>query len=121
MRGLALLLLVFAVAVTGGSADDEFAMRVGQRVRLPFVTIQPEWSATFELVRDSLPTAWRPVAKDGFELPVSQSVEGAARRTLHPGETFDATWVARAQGVHEVRMISATGQVAYRRAVRVRR
>ena len=63
-------------AVNGGSAEHEFVMRAGQRVRLRFVNIQPELPATFELVRDSLPTAWRPVAKDGFELPVSRRSRG---------------------------------------------
>ncbi len=107
-------------AVNGGSGEAEFVLRVGQRVRLRFVNIQPEWPATFELLRDTLVTTWRPVAKDGFELPVSQSVEGAARRILHPGETFDATWAASAPGVYQVRMVSPTGQVAYHRVVRVR-
>ena len=107
-------------AVNGGSGEGEFVIRVGQRMRLRFVNIQPEWPATFELVRDSLVTTWRPVAKDGFELPVSQSVSGAARRILNPGETFDATWVAPATGVYQVRMISPTGQGAYRRVLRVR-
>jgi hypothetical protein len=89
-------------------------------VRLRFVNIQPELPATFELVRDTLVTTWRPVAKDGFELPALQSVDGAASRILHPGETFDATWAASAPGVYHVRMITSTGQVAYRRTLRVR-
>ncbi len=108
-------------AVNGGSAEPEFTVRMGQRLRLRFVNIQPEWPATFEVVRETAATTWRPVAKDGFELPSSQSVEGPARRELHPGETFDATWAPTVPAVYEVRMIAATGEVAYRRVVRVRR
>jgi hypothetical protein len=61
------------------------------------------------------------VAKDGFAMPVSQSVKGAARRLLHPGETFDSEWEPPAPGVYQLRMISYAGNVACRRTVRVRR
>ena len=71
-------------------------------------------------MRDSLASVWRAMAKDGYELPVAQSVDGAARRELNPGETFDAMWMPPRPGVYQVRMISATGQVAYRRVMRVR-
>ena len=83
------------------------------------MNIQPEWRATFELVRDSLPVAWRPVAKDGFELPTSQAVSGPSRRALWPGETFDAEFAPTAAGRFRLRMISEKGKVAYERTVRV--
>jgi FtsP/CotA-like multicopper oxidase with cupredoxin domain len=108
-------------AVNGGSREEAFTMRVGARARLRFVNIQPEWPGTFELVRDSVPAVWRPVGKDGFALPPSQAIETAARRTLHPGETFDAEWMPTAAGLYELRMVAADGAVAYRRTVRVRR
>ena len=73
-------------AVNGTSGAGEFVMRMGQPVRLRFVNIPPEWNATFELVRDSLPAVWRPVAKDGFALPAAQAIAGTARRKLFPGE-----------------------------------
>lgn len=106
-------------AVNGASTEAEFTMRAGQRVRLRFVNIQPEAPATFELVQDTVPTVWRAAAKDGYELPAAQAKEGTARRELHPGETFDATWAPATPGVYAVRMLTATGTVAYRRTVRV--
>ena len=106
-------------AVNGGSGEPEFAMRVGHTVRLRFVNIQPEWRATFELVRDSLRVMWRPVAKDGFELPTSQSTAGPSRRALWPGETFDAEFAPTLAGVYHVRMISEKCKLAYDRLVRV--
>ena len=106
-------------AVNGGTSEPAFTMRAGNAVRMRFVNIQPEWRATFELVRDSLPVAWRPVAKDGFELPTSQAVSGPARRALWPGETFDAEFAPTAAGRFRLRMISEKGKVAYERTVRV--
>lgn len=60
----------------GTSGEGLFVMRVGQPERLRFEDIQPEWNATFELVRDSVPAVWRPVAKDGFALPAAQAIAG---------------------------------------------
>ena len=108
-------------AVNGGNREEAFTMRVGARVRLRFVNIQPEWPGTFELVRDSVPSVWCPVGKDGFALPPSQAIETAARRTLHPGETFDAEWMPMTAGLYELRMVASDGAVAYRRTVSVRR
>lgn len=107
-------------AVNGGHGEAPFAIRTGQRVRMRFINIQPEAKATFELVRDSVAVGWRPVAKDGFELPAVQSVAGPARRTLWPGETFDAEFSPTAPGTYHLRMISDKKQVAYERVVQVR-
>ena len=107
-------------AVNGTSGAGEFVMRMGQPVRLRFVNIPPEWNATFELVRDSLPAVWRPVAKDGFALPAAQAIAGPARRKLFPGETFDAEFLPTTPGTYQLRMISEQGKLAYRRTVRVR-
>ena len=97
-----------------------FAMRAGQRVRMRFINIQPETSDTFERVRDSLPVVWRPMAKDGYELPSTQAIVGPSQRTLWPGETFDAEFAAAAMGTYHLRMISDKGVVVYERTVHVR-
>jgi hypothetical protein len=52
--------------VNSDSAKGEFVVRMAQPARLRFVNIRPESNATSELLRDSLPGVWRPVAKDGF-------------------------------------------------------
>ncbi len=106
--------------VNGGSTEAPFQLPMGRPVRMRFINIQPEWKATFEVLRDSLPVVWRPMAKDGFELPVAQGVSGQARRSLWPGETFDAEFSPKAPGTYRVRMISEKGLVAYERRIVVR-
>lgn len=106
--------------VNGDSSEPAFSLRAGQSVRLRFVNIQPEWKATYELVRDTVPAVWRAVAKDGFELPTSQRVAGPARRSMWPGETFDAEFAPTQPGTYQLRMISEKGQVVYRRVLQVR-
>jgi FtsP/CotA-like multicopper oxidase with cupredoxin domain len=109
-----------APAVNGGNTEPEFTMRAGDRVRMRFINIQPEEPATYVLVRDARPADWRAMAKDGFELHGAQAAIGAARRTLWPGETFDAEFAPTAPGLYQLRMIASTGKVAYERMVRVR-
>jgi FtsP/CotA-like multicopper oxidase with cupredoxin domain len=107
-------------AVNGGRSEEPFDLRVGQRVRMRFINIQSEMPATFEVVRDSVHVGWRALAKDGFELPTAQAVEGPARRTLWPGETFDAEFAPSVPGTYRLRMVRYNGKVAYDRTVRVR-
>jgi FtsP/CotA-like multicopper oxidase with cupredoxin domain len=106
--------------VNGGSSEEPFDLRVGQRVRMRFINIQPERPATFELVRDTVPVVWRALAKDGFALPAAQAIAGPSRRTLWPGETFDAEFTPSVPGTYRLRMVGIRDKVAYDRTVRVR-
>jgi FtsP/CotA-like multicopper oxidase with cupredoxin domain len=106
-------------AVNGARTEAPVTLHVGTFARFRFVNIQPEEPAQFDIARDKQSVSWRPVAKDGFELPQSQSVTGAASRELWPGETFDAEFAPTAPGTYVLRMRTAKGDVAYTRSLMV--
>ena len=70
---------------------------------------------------DSLVVQWRPVAKDGADLPESAKAPRLARQIVSMGETFDFEYTPTVKG-HlriEVRAGGATGNLAARVPVRV--
>ena len=62
--------------------------RVDHRFR--FVNIGPAQRLVYELLRDTVVAQWRPFAKDGADLPASQTAPEGASKRLGVGETFDA-------------------------------
>jgi FtsP/CotA-like multicopper oxidase with cupredoxin domain len=105
--------------VNGGESDPPLHMRVGRPVRMRFINIQPADPVVFEVVRDSLPAQWRPVAKDGYDLPRAQSVPGRAKRELWVGETFDAEFAPREPGTYLLRAWGDPKHVIYERRLEV--
>jgi hypothetical protein len=70
-----------------------FAAGVRHRVRI--VSISPADVIALELRDATGVVRWRPVAKDGADLPPNQSTERPARLTMGPGETWDVVWVPK--------------------------
>jgi hypothetical protein len=52
-----------------------------------WLTARPDSQATF--VTDTMAVRWRPVAKDGFDLPASEQTPRLARQAFSLGETYD--------------------------------
>jgi FtsP/CotA-like multicopper oxidase with cupredoxin domain len=77
------------IVVNGLPAGPESVLRAGVPHRFRVIDITVEDEVDLSLVSDSMPVQWRPMAKDGAELPPSQSRLGPARVHLGPGETFD--------------------------------
>ncbi len=59
------------------------------RYRLRLINIDPDQRIVFALVRDSVPLSWRPIAKDGADLPPALAVLQQAHLMTGPGETAD--------------------------------
>lgn len=66
------------------------------------MNIGPAQRLVFEIRRNGEPIEWRPLAKDGADLPAGATRPGAARRRLAVGETFDAEFVPDAPGEYEL-------------------
>lgn len=91
---------VRAVLVNGSLTPAPLVLRAGvaHRIRVVNMTLRRP-AMRLELRRDSVLLAWRPLAKDGADLPAAEQVVGPARRgVMGIGETFDAEFTPDAPG-----------------------
>ena len=84
--------------VNGSPAPPPMELEVGKTYRLRFININPDWRVIFSLMSSESLASWRPVAKDGADLPSSQRAERAAYLLTGPGETADFEFTPHARG-----------------------
>ena len=85
--------------VNGSAAPAPLVLRAGTTYRLRIVQMSVSRSVLWaELWRDSVRANWRPVAKDGADLPESARVSGVARLRFSIGETYDFEFTPDAAG-----------------------
>jgi FtsP/CotA-like multicopper oxidase with cupredoxin domain len=99
-------------------------LRVGTEYRLRFINITPEATVQLVLARDGTPLHWRPLAKDGADLPPVLRRERAAELRFSAGETYDFSWTPTSPGevvllVHW-RFPTEPGDLVLRQVLRVR-
>lgn len=107
--------------VLNGATAPRFVWRTATRHRLRLVNISADDILVVTLQGPRGPVTWRPLAKDGADLPVEQRVAGVAPLTLATGETADMELelpASRAGLWIEVR--TSTGQWAVQAEVLVR-
>ena len=75
--------------VNGDSLPAPLTLKAGLPHRFRFINIGPANRFRFFLVRDSSIVSWRPIAKDGADLPASQRTVVPAVEALDVGETAD--------------------------------
>ena len=75
--------------VNGSPAPEPMELSAGKTYRLRLININPDWRVIFSLMSDSALAIWRPVAKDGADLPASQRRPRPAYLLTGPGETAD--------------------------------
>ena len=90
--------------LNGDSTPAPLTFVAGRTHRLRFINIGPAAQPPFTLWRDTTQVRWRPLAKDGADLPVSQSVEGPARVRINVGETSDVLFTPPGSGSYELRV-----------------
>ncbi len=80
-------------ALNGSTDPPELVLRSGSTYRLRFINILPADAVALRLVNGDVPLQWRPVAKDGSDLPASLRQMGVATvRRIGVGETYDFEW-----------------------------
>ena len=84
--------------VNGTDNPAPMDLQVGRTYRFRLININPDWRVIFSLTSDSALARWRPVAKDGADLPRSQRRVRAAWLLTGPGETADFEFTPRARG-----------------------
>jgi manganese oxidase len=84
--------------VNGSTSPSPMHLKAGTTYRLRFININPDWRVIFSLMSDSALATWRPLAKDGADLPHSQRTARAAYLLTGPGETADFEFTPEAAG-----------------------
>ncbi|HEX6314382.1 MAG TPA: multicopper oxidase domain-containing protein, partial [Gemmatimonadaceae bacterium] len=120
------------IEINGQVNPDTLVLRVGTPVRFRLINLSAfnpnatVWLTTrpdssFANRPDSLVVQWRPVAKDGADLPEAARAPRLARQIVSMGETFDFEYTPAATGQMriEVRGAAANANLLARVPVRV--
>ena len=101
------------IVVNGDSAPPSLELTSGVTHRLRFVNIGMAIRLRFALAADSGLATWRPVAKDGADLPPMQAALGPAALLLAVGETADAEFQPPAPGTYRLTATAPNGRVVW--------
>jgi len=84
-----------------------------------WLTARPD--SSLANLRDTLVVRWRPVAKDGADLPMAARRRAIARQIVSMGETYDFEFVPARRGELrlEVRAAGPRGRLLVRAPIRV--
>jgi hypothetical protein len=81
--------------VNGSDDPPPMDLKVGRTYRFRLININPDWRVIFSLTSESALAQWRPVAKDGADLPASQRGARPSWLLTGPGETADFEFTPR--------------------------
>ena len=88
----------FYALVNGRRFPRPLRLAVGETHRLRIVSVHPDWRIAFTLQNDSSLARWRPIAKDGADLPAAMRMSRAAHVEMGPGQTADFTFTPTRPG-----------------------
>ncbi len=100
------------ILVNGDSIAPSLELTAGVPHRFRFVNIGMAVRLRFALLADSSLVSWRPVAKDGYDLPQAQARQGPAAVALAVGETADAVFQPPAKGEYRL-TVSRPGEPVF--------
>jgi manganese oxidase len=86
-----------------GSRSPVIEMQAKRLHRIRLIHIAATLPLRFSLLRDTIPVAWRAVAKDGADLSPAQARVGPARQIIGVGEVYDFEFTPEDAG--ELRLI----------------
>jgi FtsP/CotA-like multicopper oxidase with cupredoxin domain len=108
----------FHLAINGfDSIAPPVTFAYGRTHRMRIVNIGAAANFNFILRQDTAVMRWRPIAKDGFDLPESARTLGRAARPVSTGETFDAEWTPPAKGEYILRALNSGGVFATQKII----
>jgi len=102
----------FEVLMNGVREPEAATLTVGRtyRLRLMNITVQDPFLHV-ELTRDGGHEWWRPIAKDGFDLPSHQRKWEPADHVVSIGETLDMEYTPREAGDLRIEVRSGGGDL----------
>ena len=84
--------------VNGSTSPSPLQMTVGDTNRLRIVSIHADEVLRFRFGTETQAARWKPLARDGADLPVALRAATPALATMGPGETADFTYVPTQPG-----------------------
>jgi len=108
------------ILVNGDTTGAPIEIKSGVANRFRFVNIGPAQRLFYAIRRDTTVQTWRPLAKDGADLPASAAVAQRASKRLGVGETFDAEFIAPEPGEYRLTIGVPLKQMTYSRRIIVR-
>lgn len=106
--------------LNGSASPEPLELRAGVRHRLRLVGIPPAGTLDVSLVDDSTLATWRPLAKDGADLPTPRVVAKPATQTVTVGETYDFEYSRTSAADLRLEVRDLTGALLMSVPVRVR-
>jgi len=103
---------VHSVLLNGSAVPPALAVRAGVAHRLRFINMtlrRP--GARIQLWRDTSMSTWRPLAKDGADLPPASRSDRPARAIISIGETMDYEFLPTRGGNWRIEVSAANGAV----------
>jgi hypothetical protein len=98
------------VLINGRLEPDTIELRRGASHRLRLINITTgRPGLRLELMQDTTRVNWRPVAKDGADIPQAERTLRPAAQRLSIGETTDVEFFATRPGDFQLRATTATG------------
>jgi FtsP/CotA-like multicopper oxidase with cupredoxin domain len=88
------------LVVNGVREEPPLELVAGETYRFRFINITPAGAYSFQIRRNGELASWRPIAKDGADLPAHQAVPGPALMRIFNGETFDAAFTPAEPGTY---------------------
>lgn len=89
----------FPAARLNGQSRPPLEFQAGIKYRLRFINIRTDYIMSIKLSGGVSPVRWRIVAKDGHDLPLSQTKEEDAQLRFAPGEIYDIEFTPKATGL----------------------
>ena len=116
--------------INGQTDPDTVVFHVGRAQRLRLLSlalVNPNatvWLTTrmdsaFSITRDTMVVDWRPVAKDGADLPENGRSSRLARQMIAPGEAYDFSYTPSRTGRMRLEVRSTTGVLLARVPIKV--
>jgi FtsP/CotA-like multicopper oxidase with cupredoxin domain len=105
------------IVINGDTAGAPIEIKRGVANRFRFVNIGPAQRLFYAIRRDTTVQTWRPLAKDGADLPPTASVAQRASKRLGVGETFDAEFTAPEAGEYRLTIGIPAKQMTYSRRI----
>ena len=110
------------VLLNGTSTPAAREWRVGTRYRLRFINIHTSRpSMRMAIEGPNGPLQWRPVAKDGMDLPPSEMADRPSTQQMGNGETYDFEFTPTSPGDLRLTVSTGAGGLLVAQPIRVRR